>query len=150
MARLPVTRKNAITGFGIDMVEAVLEQRSHAGPAEDPLGDDGAADDSADVERDDRGDRDERVAERVTHDDRALGEALGASGADVVLVHHLEQARPRVAGVGRERDQDERDGRQQQVGEQVDAVHPQRRPRGPGVPEPIVAIGRPLMRPELA
>ena len=52
----------------------------------------------ADVEGDDRRQRDQRVAERVAHDDRALGEALGPRRADVVLVDAPRACSPASSG----------------------------------------------------
>ena len=109
----------------IAVQQAGLEQPAHRVPLEDGLGDHGAAEQAADVEGDDGGERDERVAEGVPHDDRPLGEALGPGRADVVLVQHLEHAGPGVPGVAGQRDQDQRQRRQQQVGEQVDGVDPE-------------------------
>ena len=40
----------------------------------------------------------DRAADRVPPHDLALGEALGARGADEVLLHHLDRAGPREAG----------------------------------------------------
>ena len=64
--------------------ERVDEQPAHAGDREDLLGDDQAAEERADVERHDRDERDQRVAEAVLEDHLAARHALGPGGADVV------------------------------------------------------------------
>ena len=85
---------------------------------------------AGDVEGDDGGHRDQRVAERVPHHHRALGEALGSGGADVVLVQHLEHAGPRESRVRGQRDQHQRERRQDQVGQRVGDLDPEVALRG--------------------
>src|SRR2546426_2857446 len=66
----------------------------HARPGEDRLRDDGAAEELAELEPQDRDDRDARVAEGVLDDDRALAHPFGAGGLDVLHVHDLDHAGP--------------------------------------------------------
>ena len=71
-------------------------------PVEDRLREDGARHHAAEVQADVGDDRDEGVLEGVVQDDAATREALGARGADVVLVEDLKQLRAHDArGVGR-------------------------------------------------
>ena len=58
------------------------------------LGEHRAADQQAEVQAEDREHRRERAAQAVLDHHPALSEALGPRGADVVLVHRLEHARP--------------------------------------------------------
>src|SRR5438552_9764328 len=83
------------------VVERVEVESADAGPREHRLRDEGAAEEVAELETAQRDERDERVAQRVTQEDRALAQALGARGADVVLADDLENARARVATPGR-------------------------------------------------
>ena len=56
-------------------------------------------------------DGDERVAQRMDADDPEGREALGAGGADIILLEHLEHRGARHARDHRERDGAEHDGR---------------------------------------
>src|SRR5664280_2364857 len=71
-------------------VVVVLDRAHHPGadavPREDRLGQDGAGEQAAHLEADDRRDGQPRVAHDVPVVDAALGEALGPRGPDVVLV----------------------------------------------------------------
>src|SRR5208337_564505 len=60
-------------------------EASDAGPGEDGFGDDGTGEEGSELESEDGDDRDEGVAQSMAIDYAALGESLGASGADVVL-----------------------------------------------------------------
>ncbi len=135
------TTKNAITGFGSSDVQPVAEHAAHGVPLEHRLGDHGAAEDAADVDGHDGGQRDHRVAEPVAHDHRALRQTFGPRRADVVLVEHLEHARPRVARVGRQRDQHQRHRRQDRW-LNVSLVMTQKLPSSRGSRSPMVLIGR--------
>src|SRR5580765_2271279 len=89
------------------------------GPGEDRLRQDGAAQEEAHLHPQHRDDRVDRVLEHVAADDGALGQALGARRADIVLADDLEHARarePRERGGGRRA---ERDGGQDQVPEDI-------------------------------
>ena len=55
------------------------------------------------------------VLERVDEQDAALPQALGAGGADIVLLQHLEHGGAGDARDQRDVDAAERDGRQDQV-----------------------------------
>src|SRR5262249_7212757 len=57
-------------------------ERGDAGPGEDGLGDDGAAQQLTELQAEYGDDGNARVAERVLDDDRGLGEALGACRLD--------------------------------------------------------------------
>src|SRR6266540_1833873 len=65
-----------------------------AGPAEDVLDDERAAEQGSELQADERRDRDERVLQRVPQDDGALAEPLRARRAQVLLAEDLEHARP--------------------------------------------------------
>ena len=54
----------------------------------------GAAEQQAQVHAEDGHDRGQRGAQPVLDDHRPLGQALGPGGADVVLAHRLQHARP--------------------------------------------------------
>ncbi len=60
-------------------------------------------------------DRQRCVLEGVHEQDAALPHALGAGGADIVLLQHLEHGGARDAGDQRDVDAAERDGGQNQV-----------------------------------
>ena len=59
---------------------------------EDRLGQDGAGKEGADLQADDRDDRQHGVGDPVGADDLAFAEALRAGGPDVVEVQDVEQA----------------------------------------------------------
>src|SRR5438045_1211286 len=59
-------------------------ETAHAGPLEDLLGDDGAAEEVGQGRPEQGDDRQQAVAQDVAGDDDALGEALGPSGSDIV------------------------------------------------------------------
>src|SRR4051795_5128606 len=92
----------------VDVVvaDAVLEQvAAHAVPDEDGLGDDGGPEQGADTEGDDRGQRDERVAQPVLPDGAPEGQALGAGQPHVVRaedVEHRGALEPAPGGEGQE------------------------------------------------
>ena len=65
-----------------------------------------------DAEADHGQDRHGGVAQRMAHQHDPVGEALGAGGADVVLVQHLEHAGARDAGD--QRDEADRQGERRQ------------------------------------
>ena len=67
-----VTISHAITGYGSLAKQRVDEVEAHPVEREDRLGDDRAAEDRAEVERDERDERDQRVPERVLHRHPAL------------------------------------------------------------------------------
>ena len=64
---------------------------------------------------DDRDQRNEGVAEGVVIDDLLFGKALGACGADVVRVEHLEHVRAGVAHERTRADDDQRDNGQHEM-----------------------------------
>src|ERR1700752_5270623 len=65
-------------------------EASDAGPAEDGFGDDGPGVERSELQAEEGDDGNERVAQGMLIDDGALGQALGASGADVVLAEFFE------------------------------------------------------------
>src|SRR2546427_4505053 len=91
--------------------DRVDQEQPKPRPAEHRFGEDRPAEQGAELEPDGGDDRDERVAEGVTPEDRPLGEALGPRRAYVVLPEHLEYARPRHA-----RDEGHREGAQSEGG----------------------------------
>src|SRR6266478_2026187 len=93
--------------------DALDHERPHSGPGEHGFRQHRAAEQIAGLDADHGDDRDERVLERVAHDHRPFGRALGARGPDVVLAEHLEH------GAAREpRDDRDRGGREGERGEQ--------------------------------
>src|SRR5207248_1653188 len=73
------------------------QERADAGHAEDLLGDDGAAEYDGQLQRDQGHHRNERRAHHVPDDDRALADALGAGGRDIVEPDDVEHGGPHVA-----------------------------------------------------
>ena len=93
----------------------VDREPSETGNIIDALGDHHAADQQRDAEPDDRDDGNRGVPERVPDQDDALGQSLGARGADVVLGEHLDDAGAGHAGDQRDIDHGERQARQHEV-----------------------------------
>ena len=89
-------------------------------PGEDRLGEDGAGQQRADLQADHGDDGDERVAQRMDADDAEGREALGAGGAHIILLEHLEHRGARHARDHRERDGAKHDGRQNEVAHRVE------------------------------
>src|SRR5215510_455244 len=71
------------------------DEPADAGKGEYRLHEHGPREDEPELERHHCDDGQERVAERVARDDQAFLDALGARGPDVVLVEHVDHARPR-------------------------------------------------------
>ena len=90
-------------------------QPAEARDGEHALGHHRAADQQRDADADHGDDRHGGVLQRVHEQDAALAEALGARGADIVLLQHLEHGGARDAGDQRDVDEAERDRRQDQV-----------------------------------
>src|SRR6185503_2358072 len=88
---------------------------AEAGPAEDRLGEDGAREEAAERESDDRDRRDERVPKAVAEHDDPLAQPLRARGAHVVLPEDLEHARARHARDDRGREVAERERGEREV-----------------------------------
>src|SRR3954470_14088973 len=87
----------------IALLDRVEGQAADAGDVEDRLGEDGAAEQDAEVQAEDRDDRRDRRAHAVLEDDASLPEALRAGGAYVVLVEHIDEVRSHEARIdGRE------------------------------------------------
>src|SRR5712692_8049498 len=80
-------------------IVARLDRAHHHGaeprPGEDRLCQDGSAQEKAHLKPQHRDDGIDRVLEHVPRDDGALGQALGAGRADIVLADDLEHARAR-------------------------------------------------------
>jgi hypothetical protein len=73
--------------------------------AEHGLRDDQAAEQGAEVQRGDGRQRNERIAEDMSHDHAPLGQAFGACSADVVRVDHVEHRRAHETAVQGEADE---------------------------------------------
>src|SRR5947207_948127 len=100
--------------------ERVDEVEAHAVEREDRLRDDRPGEESAEIDRHHRQERDQRVAKRVLHDDAALEQALGARGSDVVRVERLQHRRAHVPAVGRDAEGAQSHHRQREVLHPVD------------------------------
>ncbi len=93
----------------------VHQQAAEAGPVEDRLHHDRAAQQKAELQAHHGDDRDERVAQAVLEHHGALVEALGARGAHEVLLHHLDEGGAREARHHRGHRGAQRDGGQDVV-----------------------------------
>src|SRR4051794_37743001 len=106
----------------VDVVvaDAVVEQVApHPVPDEHRLGDDGGAEEGADPEGHDGGQRDQRVAQAVLVDGPPVGQALGAGQAHVVRAQDVEHRGPLEPAPRRERQQRQADRRQHEVTDPV-------------------------------
>src|SRR5438874_3500485 len=88
----------------IRVLQALDEVIADPVEREDRLRDDRAAEQSTEVERGDRHDRDEGVPEDMAHDHAPFRDAFGACGPYVVAVDHVEHRRAHVSAVQREAD----------------------------------------------
>src|SRR5215470_3323817 len=88
-------------------------------PGEHRLGEDGPAEEEAHLHAQHGDDRIDGVLEHVARDHRALGQPLGAGGADVVLADDLEHARSRETRQGGGRGGAEGDGGQHEMPQHV-------------------------------
>ena len=118
-----------------DHRQVVLPDRRHRQPAEttqveDRLGDDGGADQLAEVDAEDGDDRRQRGAQTVLHDDGVPRQALRPSGADEVLTHRLEHARAGEPGVEGREEERERDPGQDHALEPLQRIACEARVRG--------------------
>src|SRR5207244_2523766 len=93
------------------------DEAPEARPAEHGLDDHGARQQIAELEPEDRDHRDQRVLQRVPHDDPPPRQALGARRPHVVLAEHLQHARAGEARDDRGSDHPERHARQAEVPE---------------------------------
>src|SRR5215470_346843 len=75
----------------IDVQDREHGLAAEAGPGEDGLDDDGAAEERAEVDAGVGHDRQERVAQAVLDDDGEWADTLGARGANVVLAEDVEE-----------------------------------------------------------
>src|SRR6266436_9711197 len=73
------------------------EEAPHPWHAENGLDEEGPGAHGSEERAQERDHRDARVLEHVLKDDRALGQPLGAGGADIVGANHLDHARAREA-----------------------------------------------------
>src|SRR3954471_8193814 len=96
----------------IEGAERLYEPEADAVERKDGLRDDRAAEQGAEVERGDRGDGNQRVAEDMAHDHAPLRDALRARGTHVVAVDHVEHRGSHVAAV--EGEADDAEGRDRQ------------------------------------
>ena len=85
--------------------DRLVDRLAHARPGEHGLGDQRAREQAAERERQDRQHRRQRVGEGVAPQHAALGRALGAGGADIVLAQRLDHRAAHEARVGAELDQ---------------------------------------------
>ena len=81
--------------------------RPEALPAEDVLGEDGASEHSGEVQCDDGGHGDERIAQHVADQHPAPAQPLGPGQTNVVGVEGLNHGRALIDGPGRVGDQDQ-------------------------------------------
>ena len=89
----------AVISNGSARPSAPIVKRRDAAHREHPVGRHRGADDRADLERERADERDQRVAERVPHDDAALAQPLGARDDGVRLAERDEHRRADVAAV---------------------------------------------------
>src|SRR5207237_4350026 len=85
----------------VALTHGLNERGAHARHDEDYLHDDEPAQEPAAPPADEGDDGQERIPERMAVDDGALGEALGARRAHVVLANHLQHLRAREPRDGR-------------------------------------------------
>src|SRR3954453_10328167 len=83
-------------GVHVELSELLDEVVTDPVEREHRLRDDRAAEQSAEVERRDGDDRDQRVAENVAHDHAPLGQSLRSRRSHVVRVDHVEHRRAHV------------------------------------------------------
>src|SRR5690606_34070195 len=95
--------------------DRVVHPAADAGPAEHGLGEQGAGQQRAEAEADDRYDRQQGVAQRVYSYDPALLEALGPGGPDIVLAQDVQHRGAGHAHDDGQWDRPERDRRHDQV-----------------------------------
>src|SRR3954451_2097381 len=95
--------------------ERIDEVAAHSRKPVDRLRDDRAAEERAEVDRRERHQRDERVAERMLEDHAPLYKPLRASRSDVVGVDHLEHRGAHEAVVAGDADDCERHDRQHEM-----------------------------------
>src|SRR5256885_8984745 len=84
---------HALDDEEIPAEDGVDHQPADTGQGKERLGDDGVAEEAADLESDHGDDGDERVLEGVLGNDHSLAEALGLRRAHVVLAQHFEHSR---------------------------------------------------------
>src|SRR5260370_25046050 len=96
------------------------DEKRHAGPLEDRLGDDCEGDDRAELQSRDGDHRNQRVLERMAEIDGAVGEAASAREFDVVGAQHLQHLRPHQPHDQGQLDEAERDRRHDQRPQPVD------------------------------
>src|SRR5215469_1543410 len=76
----------------VEVLQRVIGELAHALKGEDHLGQErAAADQGAEIEAEKRDEGDERGPQRMAQQDAALAQALGAGGADIVLMARLHQ-----------------------------------------------------------
>src|SRR3954453_4972814 len=96
-------------------------------PREHNLDQDGAGNDVTERKCDERGDRQQRVSQRVRSDDRPWLQPLRARGEDVVLAERLEHRRAYDQRVLAVQHEPERQRRQEDVRREIPHVRPERR-----------------------
>src|SRR5215467_3493281 len=78
----------------IGVLHRLEKQQTHARPLKHGLRDDGESNDRAELQAGNRHHRDERVLERMTEINVAVGQTAGARELDVVGPQHLDHFRP--------------------------------------------------------
>ena len=119
------TSVTACTTGKVALEDRVDHQLADARQRVDLLDHERAADEIADVDAEHGDGRDDRVAERVTHEHARLRQALRARGGHVFRLEHLEQARAQAADQDRrdpERDRQRRQEHRVQVADEPAAV----------------------------
>jgi hypothetical protein len=81
----------ALHGRQVALLDGIEGQAADAGDVEHGLGENSPAEQDPEIEAEDGDDRRDGRAHAVLEDDGPLAQALGSSGADVVLGHRLEQ-----------------------------------------------------------
>lgn len=89
------------------------QEVSQPGDAEDLFSDDGSSDQNADLEAQDRDDRDDRIPEGVLENDADARYTFGGSGTNVILIEGFKHRRSQIAREYGRRVEGECDGRQQ-------------------------------------
>ena len=115
MTAIENSRKSAWSSGTSGPPDRLEGQQAQPGPAEDRLDRDGARDDEADVEEDQRDGRQQRVGYGVPAADHLVAQPLGPGGRQVVLPVLVEQRGAHDQRVLREIDQGQRRDGQEEV-----------------------------------
>src|SRR5579883_266237 len=102
--------------------ERVDEEQAHAGPAEDGLRNQGAADQQRQLQAGERDQRRKAGAQRMIQQDARSLQALGLSGADIILVQNVQHRGPRIAAPLRDKDEGQHGDRENEMAKAVDQI----------------------------